>query len=332
MANPRISIIMPVHNVAPFLDATLKSVLSQDFENYELILVDDGSTDGSSEICDCYATEYHSKIKVFHTENKGVSNARNFGIKRSSGEYIYFMDSDDLLSSSQSLSQFYRNAECHPQADLIVHSYIVRTCGFGNETDSKSVCKCRMYKWRYEQHEFIDLFLKGFMFVVWNKLFKRDIIISNNIFFKNMRMEDFDFVLDYISSIDDIYVSENIAYLYFRRYNRQSLVDVINKQMIFDYSLVHKHFYSLFDTRFSVNIDEIMFPQYYHSILKFINNKRFYLSEKAFVKKTLNHPLIKASFRAYRTASISDYICCKLIGKGLFSFYRIYRSLIAMFR
>ena len=91
---PVVSIIMPVYNTRQFLPHSIGSVLNQSFSDFELILVDDGSTDGSSEMCDFYSQK-DSRLLVFHKENGGVSSARNLGLNHCNGEWIYFVDSDD---------------------------------------------------------------------------------------------------------------------------------------------------------------------------------------------------------------------------------------------
>lgn len=93
---PQLSIIVPVYNVRDYLDKCIMSILSQTFNDFELILVDDGSTDGSGEICDRYAT-IDTRLRVFHKKNGGLASARNFGIKVSCGDYIGFCDSDDWI-------------------------------------------------------------------------------------------------------------------------------------------------------------------------------------------------------------------------------------------
>ena len=92
---PLVSIIVPVYNVEKYLERCIKSVLSQTYPNIELILVDDGSKDSSPQICDSYADR--ENITVIHKENGGLSSARNAGIKRATGEYIFFLDSDDFI-------------------------------------------------------------------------------------------------------------------------------------------------------------------------------------------------------------------------------------------
>lgn len=91
-----ISIIVPVYNSAKYLDQCIQSILSQTYENFELLLVDDGSTDGSSDLCDIYASK-DQRVKVFHKQNGGASAARNLGLCNANGEWIAFVDSDDWV-------------------------------------------------------------------------------------------------------------------------------------------------------------------------------------------------------------------------------------------
>ena len=97
MKRPIISVIVPVYNTEKYLDECIQSILSQTFADFELLLVDDGSTDGSGNICDKYAIQ-DERIKVFHQENRGVTAARKLGVKYSNGNYICFVDSDDKIS------------------------------------------------------------------------------------------------------------------------------------------------------------------------------------------------------------------------------------------
>ena len=117
-----ISIVIPVYNVAPYLSACLDSVVSQSYPDWELILVDDGSSDDSPLICDEYAAR-HERIHVFHQSNGGPSKARNFGLSKCSGDYVAFIDSDDLLHV-QYLEQLVRVIEAE-QADIVQTSYVL---------------------------------------------------------------------------------------------------------------------------------------------------------------------------------------------------------------
>ncbi|MCG0586774.1 glycosyltransferase family 2 protein [Lactiplantibacillus plantarum] len=94
----KFSVIVPVYNIENYLSMCIDSVLKQRFYDYELILIDDGSTDHSGEVCDQYS-KLHKQVKTIHKENGGVSEARNLGIGMSSGEYIIFLDGDDMLKN-----------------------------------------------------------------------------------------------------------------------------------------------------------------------------------------------------------------------------------------
>ena len=91
-----LTVVIPVYNVEKYLKRCVESVLVQEWHNYDILLVDDGSTDSSPQICDLYAEKYEM-IRVIHKENKGLSDTRNRGIEEASGEYVYFPDSDDWL-------------------------------------------------------------------------------------------------------------------------------------------------------------------------------------------------------------------------------------------
>lgn len=110
--NPKVSIIIPVYNAEKYLSRCLNSILKQTYSNIEIILVDDGSEDKSSYLCDRYAI-LDRRIKAYHKSNEGVSIARNYGIEKCNGEYIVFVDSDDYLISEciETLVKLVRNEE-----------------------------------------------------------------------------------------------------------------------------------------------------------------------------------------------------------------------------
>ena len=95
-----VSIIVPVYNVENYLKVCVDSILNQTYENYELILIDDGSTDTSGLICDSYANSF-DKVRSFHQKNSGGSASRNLGIEKANGEYITFIDSDEDRKSTR---------------------------------------------------------------------------------------------------------------------------------------------------------------------------------------------------------------------------------------
>ena len=98
--NPKVSVIVPVYNVEQYLEECVQSILSQTYQNIEIVLVDDGSTDSSPEILEEYRKKYPELIQVVHTDNQGLGAASNNGVAAARGEYIAFLDSDDYLSAN----------------------------------------------------------------------------------------------------------------------------------------------------------------------------------------------------------------------------------------
>lgn len=121
MSNPYFSVILPIYNVEKYLERCVESVLSQNFTDYEMILVDDGSSDFSPKICDEYEEKYNF-IKVIHKKNGGLSSARNAGFEQATGKYILWFDSDDWVEKN-TLSLIY-NATKESEVDIIKFNYI----------------------------------------------------------------------------------------------------------------------------------------------------------------------------------------------------------------
>lgn len=120
MCNRLVSIVVPVYNVEEYLDACLTSISLQSYSNIEVIVVDDGATDSSPDICDRWA-ELDSRFQVVHQSNKGLSSARNEGIKRSRGDYLLFVDSDDLID--EKLVEIAVNACEREKADICFYRF-----------------------------------------------------------------------------------------------------------------------------------------------------------------------------------------------------------------
>ncbi|MCM1312359.1 MAG: glycosyltransferase [Bacteroides sp.] len=215
---PKISVIVPVYNVEKYLHRCIDSILAQIFTDFELLLVDDGSTDGSGSICDEYAKK-DSRVRVFHKANGGVSSARNMGLDHARGEWITFVDSDDWLADSFSFSMIDDDDE-----DLIVFSY--------EDTHEDRISyniEEGCWKTAAEIREFMRQNINSFMMKCpWAKFYKRK-LIGNLRFDTNMRVsEDNLFVLNYLSKIQSCKVYEDLMYIYndegvFERKYQQSI-------------------------------------------------------------------------------------------------------------
>ncbi|MFJ1322473.1 glycosyltransferase family 2 protein [Capnocytophaga canis] len=212
------SIIIPVYNVEKYLLECVDSVLQQDFSDYEIILVNDGSTDSSGQICDEYTQKY-SGIKVIHKENGGLSDARNFGVKEARGEYLMFLDSDDFWKGTDILLDLSKIIEKrHP--DLIINEI----ASFFEEDSEMTVRK-------FQNADKIknNIFKDNLEFLVTNDIYyatacnktiKRSIIENNSLLFCNGQIhEDVSWCGDIIPYIGTFYLYNNSFYQY--RKNRQ---------------------------------------------------------------------------------------------------------------
>ena len=172
---PLISIVIPVYNVEDFVGKCLSSVKKQKYENLDIVIVDDGSTDESSKICDEFAKN-EKRARVFHKKNGGLSDARNFGIKKAKGEIIAFIDSDDFIDENfidAMYEEMIRN-----DADIVVCGYdLVRP-------EPKTISGRDAVIKLLTKQENVDT-------VVWNKLYKKSLFINNDIWFpKGKKHED----------------------------------------------------------------------------------------------------------------------------------------------
>lgn len=174
------SIIIPVYNVENYLNQCIDSVLAQDFTGYEIILVDDGSTDGSSAICDDYAKKF-IQIKVIHKTNGGLSDARNFGIKEAQGDYLMFLDSDDFWNGRNVLLDLH-NIIKENNPDLIITGYTLYFSKH-NKKLSTNFSLVKELTTDFIEDSYYLVYNNIYEFLACNKIVKRNIIINNNIFF-----------------------------------------------------------------------------------------------------------------------------------------------------
>ncbi len=164
-ADNLISVIIPVYNMQQYLKQCIDSVINQTYKNLEIILVDDGSTDDSPNICDEYALK-DNRIKVIHKQNSGVSSARNAGLDIAKGDYIGFVDSDDFISSDMYETLY--NAIIKTDAQFVLCNW------FKGNDDNWVEYKNFPKTENITRNDALEIFI-GYMFVV-NKLFKKSFI------------------------------------------------------------------------------------------------------------------------------------------------------------
>ena len=228
--NPLFSIIVPIYDVERYLTQCIESVLAQDYQNYELILVDDGSPDNSIDICTKYAKQY-SNIVFIHKINGGVSDARNAGIQIARGEYLMFLDSDDYWEGTTILSNLQNIiTENNPDVifnymssvypDKIVNHYINRDKLIGSFKED--------FQGLYQDGIYL-----GFPFT---KIMKRELIFKNQLFFiKGRTFEDVIWSFSLVKHIKDYAIYQNCFYMY-RRERKGSITSVVtakNQESLF---------------------------------------------------------------------------------------------------
>ena len=182
---PKISVIIPVYNVEKWLNKCVDSILSQSYENFEVILVNDGSTDKSKDICDQYLKE-DNRVKVFDILNSGQSVARNIGLKEAKGDYILFIDSDDYISDKAIIEKFINILDSN-NYDFIYTSY----CRFedGNEEKITEILPINLTNDEIKNKEgkdiLVDLLNKNsFHHAPYLKVCRKEFILNNKLFFR----------------------------------------------------------------------------------------------------------------------------------------------------
>lgn len=215
-----ISFIIPVYNVEKYITKCIDSILTQTFEDYEIILVDDGSSDASGEICDFYA-EKHLNINVIHKKNGGLSDARNAGIKIAKGDYIAFVDSDDYIGKDilQKVEPFLKSGRDVLFLNAIKIFPDGSTIPLGDGYDAQLINQS-------EKNEILEHIAKlpKFPGSACTKMIRREIIIKNNLFFqKGLLSEDIDWTIRLLCVANTFAYFEDGDYYFYRQSREGSI-------------------------------------------------------------------------------------------------------------
>lgn len=222
---PKISIIVPVYNVKKeYFDKCIKSLTAQSFNNIEIILINDGSTNNSGELCDYYASK-DTRIKVFHQCNRGVSVARNKGIDEANGEWITFVDPDDWVDINM-CKNLAENIDDKLDILIFTHAEV-----YSNKTINKYWGEEDIYNLKFEEHSLLQKgilnysgeFMPIYFGAVWGNLYKKEFIDKNNIKF----VEGLTKAQDTIFNLYALEYAKNVKYinkiLYYYRHNEESV-------------------------------------------------------------------------------------------------------------
>ena len=221
MENVLFSVIIPVYNVKRYLRKCVTSVLKQNYESIEVILVDDGSTDGSGKICDDFS--YCNNVKIIHKSNGGLSDARNEGLKIADGEYVLFLDSDDYWNDSNFLYKA-SNIIKDENPDLIVFGYKkIRDDEILMEYIPPKFCGtiCDLTK------------MGGYNICAWDKIVRKKSLCEYNIQFrKDVYSEDMEWCSKVFCAVKSCFVLSESPYMY--RQREGSITKTLNNKNIQD--------------------------------------------------------------------------------------------------
>ena len=223
----KISIIVPVYNVNEYLDRCLYSIVTQTYKNLEIVIIDDGSTDGSGEKCDEWA-QNDTRIIVFHTPNGGLSNARNIGLSLASGNYIGFVDSDDWIAPN--MYQEMLDAIVNTNADMAICKFLPVTIE-SQSVEGYPEKACSNHQYVYSREDvFTELLNNTLTNHVWCKLYKKNL-------FNEIRFPVGKYYEDSYVFYQLVWASNRIAtlpkcfYFYFQRKNSISSAKFDLKQL-----------------------------------------------------------------------------------------------------
>lgn len=225
------SIVVPVYNVENYLEQCIDSILCQSYTNFEIIMVNDGSTDSSSTICNTYEEKDDRNI-VIHKENGGLSDARNVGLLRAKGDYVIFTDSDDYWAGHQVLEELNILIK-ESNSDLIIHEE--------SRFFSKKNVKCK-YNQRHIKNKRGDFKKEATLLVyydlfaacAWDKIVRRTILIENELFFPlGRKSEDMEWCSRLISHIDTYAIYPKSFYIY-RKVREGSITNNTSEKHIMD--------------------------------------------------------------------------------------------------
>lgn len=244
---PLLSIIVPIYNVEQYLDRCIQSILNQTYQNLEIILVDDGATDCSGAIADSYAAK-DKRIKVFHKENGGLSDARNYGLEHVTGDYILFIDSDDFIVNI--MCERLITVASSNNADIVSCNYYIYRGDddisihtMSVQDDKRTFTGMDMLRYYLLKTEPFDLN------VVWNKIFKLDLFNGvEPVRFPKGRVQEDNFTIFrlFLNANSIVTVNEPLYYYVQRagsimaNFTRRFMIDTIESYMYMsDYLMNH---------------------------------------------------------------------------------------------
>lgn len=325
---PTYSVIIPVYNAEKYLNECLDSILTQDFTDYEIILIDDGSTDESGSICDSFSQKY-CFIKTIHQENCGVSLSRQLGIENSNGEYLLFVDADDKVAND-----YFKSISDCPKTDVIRFGSLVEL------SNKKVISNYPIEKeGLYDKQDIIknifpyliqDENANYYCPSLWAHCFKKSLFVSNMV--KNVQIkigEDGACVIPTIYNATSLYVLNKCLYMY--RFNELSAT---KSRKIYDFEYPMK-IYNHIVTK--INVDEYDFVsqlyrkivhELFHVIISYFNKTEKYKYITKELNGILDIELYSIAIDKAKFSSLKSRLLKQSMKKRHYLLFKIYNILI----
>ena len=306
MNSLKISVILPIYNVEKYLDNCIQSIVNQKYKNLEIILVDDGSKDKCPQICDEWGNK-DSRIKVIHKENAGLGMARNTGIENATGDYISFVDSDDMID----LNTYQECIEV-----LQDYKYDMVAFGYKEVNEENKIINEIIptpLKNIYTGEEVQEVLMPNYMIAIpgkhnfnmnlsaWTSITKLDLIRKNNFRFVSERKiisEDIYSMLDLLHEVNSIRILDKSFYSY--RVNPGSLSRVYRKDRFDKIKELRKVLFESYNEKHMINRIEYLFLSYSFGPLKQIASSNLCMKEKKIeINKVINDEVLRKSIKQF---------------------------------
>lgn len=313
---PLVSIVIPIYNVEKYINQGLQNILSQDYPNFEILLINDGSTDNSAALCNSWEKK-EPRIRVFHKENRGAGSARNVGILEGKGKYIYFFDIDDMADVN--LLSYNVQIMEEKGVDYILFGFRTITPALKNLQDEMSFAEREIHSNDELKKIYVDTFVlskhgNGFP---WNKFYRHSFLLKHHLLFENQRIQqDEVFNLNLYPHLNKAYISSHVLYTYYIYDKGNTRVRFIPDR--FDiYVSVRSHFENLIcfwnlndkrlidylDRRFLSGVLQCCVYNLFHR-----DNTWNILQKKNELKRIFNHPYLKSILEKKMRISFEERI------------------------
>lgn len=305
---PLLSFIIPVYNTEKYVSECLESILKYDNEKFEIIILDDGSSDSSYSIINSYVDRFYN-LRLFHHENIGHSFTRNKGIKEARGKYVWFVDSDDLLNTTNLCKVI--EILSGSDLDILLFNFQFYQDGI---------------TWRWPRFDVLDsdvndgitvLSKKNFYLAPWNKIFNREFLLKNDLYFLNLIPEDLEY------NIRSFLFAKKVKCLNLDLYYWRVTPNSLSKSPSNYSKFIDSYIFML--NKYSEYAERYQYPKYWTKIFKYIV---FDLNNMVILTKDISalnaeKSVLKKILRVIPFQFSYNYLILKLISIFPITFYRI---------